>query len=85
MSEQNAQAEPPSDNIIQAARRVGLLFAGGYDRCDGDDLTLLESAGLMRSGVCDDNFGQDTLEVGETMWTFTAAGNALLKSLDIEP
>jgi hypothetical protein len=73
-----------SPEVTTAAIRVAQIFAAGCDRCDARDLTLLEGAGLMDQGVCDDAFGQDTLEVGETMWTFNDAGKAFLKSLCIE-
>ena len=67
-----------SPEVIETAKRVGQDFADGYDRGDAIDFELLENAGLMDIGVCSDTFGQDTLEIGETMWTFNAAGNALL-------
>lgn len=70
--------------VTDAAIRVAQIFAADCDRCDGADLELLEKAGLMDQGVCDDDFGQDTLEVGDAMWTFNDAGKAFLKSLCIE-
>jgi hypothetical protein len=63
--------------VLQATERVARIFADGCDRCDREDLDLLESAGLMDRGVCSDTFGQDSLEIGEDMWTFNADGNAL--------
>lgn len=71
--------------VVEAARRVGTTFSEGCDRCAGSDLTLLEDAGLMEQGICDDDFGQDTVEVGDTIWTFNDAGLALCKSLGINP
>lgn len=68
-------------DVLAAAERVGRIFDQGCDRCDSSDLELLESAGLMEQGVCADTFGQDTLEVGETMWSFNAKGSALVKKL----
>lgn len=73
-----------SQEVIEAAIRVAQIFATGCDRCDGADLTMLEKAGLMDQGICDDTFGQDTLEVGDPMWTFNDKGKALLKSLCID-
>ena len=70
-------------DVIEAARRVGQIFSQGCDRCDAGDLEALEAAGLMDQGVCNDTFGQDTMEIGETMWTFNKAGVALVKSLGI--
>ena len=70
-----------SEEVCAAALRVARIFDQGCDRCDGDDLTLLEKAGLMEVGVCHDTFGQDSLEVGDAMWTFNAEGNALAKAL----
>ncbi len=72
---------PPE--VIEAAKRVATIFSQGCDRCDGSDLTLLENSGLMDQGICDDDFGQDTVEVGDTIWTFNDAGLALVKSLGI--
>ena len=66
---------------IEAASRVARIFADGCDRCDRDDLDTLESAGLMTVGVCTDTFGQDSLEEGETMWSFNADGNALVAAI----
>ncbi len=68
-------------DVIQAAGRVGRLFADGIDRGDLEDLTLLEDNGLMTRGECTDTLGQDSLEVGETMWTFNADGEALVASI----
>lgn len=70
--------------VIEAAKRVASVFENGCDRCDGTDLALLEEAGLMDQTVCDDTFGQDTLEVGETMWVFNDDGKAFLKSLGVK-
>lgn len=56
--------------LAAAFLRVSKIFADGCDRCDGDDLALLEEAGLMRVETCRDTFGHDTLEVGEPMWGF---------------
>lgn len=70
---------PPE--VLQACERVARIFAEGCDRCDYDDLALLESAGLMDHGVCTDEFGQDSLEIGEDMWTFNAKGNVLADKL----
>lgn len=67
--------------IREAALRVARIFDNGCDRCDPDDLELLEKAGLMEVGICRDTFGQDSLEVGEPMWTFNEEGHALSKSL----
>ncbi len=69
--------------VREAAKRVGEIFADGCDRCDAHDLDLLEKSGLMDQGICQDNFGQDTLEVGETMWTFNKKGLALVRRLGI--
>lgn len=70
-----------SAEVIAAAFRVAKIFDAGCDRCDADDLTVLEKAGLMTQGVCEDDFGQDTLEVGEPMWTFNTEGKALSDAL----
>lgn len=70
-------------SVEEAAARVGRIFADGCDRCCGLDLARLEEAGLMEQDICTDNFGQDTLEVGETMWSFNAKGKALVKRLGI--
>ncbi len=70
--------------VLDAAKRVAEIFAQGCDRCTSSDLTMLDNAGLMEQGVCDDDFGQDTVEVGETIWTFNDAGTALVKSLGID-
>lgn len=72
---------PRARDVNAAAERVGRIFDQGCDRCDSADLELLEKAGLMDVGVCSDTFGQDTLEIGETMWTFNAKGKALVKKL----
>lgn len=73
--------EFPQD-VIDAATRVGKIFAGGCDRCNGRDLELLEQAGLMKHEICRDTFGHDTLEIGEPMWTFNAKGEELLKAIE---
>jgi len=70
--------------VIEAVRRVATIFSQGCDRCDGRDLKLLESAGLMKRGICRDTFGHDTLEIGEPMWTLNDKGTALAKSLGID-
>ena len=57
------------------------IFRDGCDRCDAKDLELLENAGLMDCGVYSDTFGMDSLEIGETMWTFNNAGKALVASI----
>lgn len=67
--------------IIEAASRVSRIFADGCDRCDLDDLDKLEAAGLMEVGVCTDTFGQDSLEEGETMWSFNTDGDALVAAI----
>lgn len=67
--------------VIEAASRVSKIFADGCDRCDRADLDKLESAGLMTVGVCTDTFGQDSLEEGETMWTFNVDGDALVAAI----
>jgi hypothetical protein len=67
--------------VIVAASRIKRIFDGGCDRGDRDDFELLERHGLMDRGICSDTFGQDTLEIGEAMWTFNAAGDALLAAL----
>jgi len=67
--------------IIAAALRVARIFDTGCDRCDADDLELLERSGLMETSICRDTFGQDSLEIGETMWTFNAEGKAITKVL----
>lgn len=73
----NAMTEHPLD-VLQAAERVARIFAEGCDRCDYDDLALLESAGLMARGVVSEHTQvMDSLEVGEDMWTFNDEGNAL--------
>jgi len=38
-------------------------------------------AALMESTECEDAFGQDSLEVGETMWVFNEKGKALVASI----
>ena len=35
----------------------------------------------MDCGVYSDTFGMDSLEIGETMWTFNNAGKALVASI----
>lgn len=67
--------------VIKAAGRVGRIFADGCDRCDMEDLDLLEANGLMTRTRCTDPFGQDSLEKGETMWMFNADGEALVASI----
>jgi hypothetical protein len=67
--------------VIEAAARVGATFADGCDRCEMDDLIKLEDAGLMDRKTCEDDFGQDSLEVGETMWVFNATGSALVDAI----
>ena len=67
-----------SNLIIEAAKRVHKIFDEGCDRCDFADLEMLEAAGLMDRTICRDTFGQDTLELGEPMWTFNARGKTLL-------
>ena len=67
--------------VIKAAVRIKEILDGGCDRGERDDFELLERYGLMDRGVCSDTFGQDTLEIGETMWTFNAAGEALCAAL----
>lgn len=56
--------------LADAFWRVSKIFDAGCDRCNGDDLALLEEAGLMRVETCRDTFGHDTLEEGEPMWSF---------------
>ncbi len=72
-----------AQEVVDAAKRVASIFASGCDRCDGDDLALLEQAGLMSCEICRDNFGQDTLEVGEPMWSFNTNGEALLRKISM--
>lgn len=67
--------------VKDATVRVARIFADGCDRCDGNDLALLEEAGLMDQETCTDTFGQDTMQLGETMWVFNARGHALVKRL----
>lgn len=69
-----------SIDVIRAATRVGRIFASGCDRCDFDDLELLESAGLMTTSICRKATG-DSLEKGDTMWTFNEAGQALVAAV----
>jgi hypothetical protein len=70
-----------SQQVRSAAARVAHIFDTGCDRCDADDLALLEQAGLMDVGICQDTFGQDSLEIGDAMWTFNAEGRALVDAL----
>lgn len=66
---------------IAATVRVSCQQSEGIDRHCGNDLEILETAGLMDCGICTDNSSQDSLEVGETMWSFNAAGKALIAAL----
>lgn len=66
---------------IERTSRVAAVFAEGRDRVDRNDLEYLEEAGLMDRGVCDDEFGHDSLQKGEDMWTFNEAGTALVKAI----
>ena len=68
-------------SVIEAARRIGRIFADGCDRGDYEDFELLEEAGLMDRGICCDTFGQDSLEIGEVMWTFNETGSKLVDEL----
>lgn len=70
-----------SPEVIAAALRVARIFGEGCDRCNAEDLELLEKAGLMEQSICRDTFGQDTLEIGEPMWSFNAEGETLTKTL----
>lgn len=70
-----------SAEVTGAVLRVARIFDAGCDRCDADDLALLEEAGLMDRGVCRDTFGHDTLQVGEAMWSFNAEGQAIVDKL----
>lgn len=73
-----------SIDVIQAAGRVGRIFDEGFDRCDLDDLELLEKNKLMtRSRAKSDCL--DTIEKGETIWTFNEAGEALVDSILDKP
>jgi hypothetical protein len=67
--------------VIQAAGRVGRIFASGCDRCDRNDLEILENAGLMIVSKCSGLEGLDSLKKGESMWTFNEAGSALVASI----
>jgi hypothetical protein len=65
--------------VIAATRRVSAIFSEGCDRCDIDDLDLLEASGLMVQGVIEQP--SDTLEEGDTAWFFNADGDALVLAL----
>ena len=65
--------------VIAATKRVSTIFAQGCDRCDIDDLDLLEANGLMVQGVIEQP--SDTLEEGDTAWFFNADGEALVLAL----
>ncbi|WP_341204817.1 hypothetical protein [uncultured Sulfitobacter sp.] len=67
--------------VIAAAQRIARQQMEGLDRHEHRDLDTLEAAGLMDKGICEDAEMQDTLEVGETMWTFNADGDALIAAL----
>ncbi len=67
--------------VIAAAQRVSIQQMEGLDRHEHRDLDTLEAAGLMDKGICEDADMQDSLEVGETMWTFNADGDALIAAL----
>lgn len=72
-----------SPEVTAAALRVAVIFDSGCDRCDADDLEVLEKAGLMETSICRDTFGQDSLEAGDTMWSFNAEGEALIATLPV--
>tara|TARA_R110002020_G_scaffold334383_1_gene549682 strand:- start:232 stop:471 length:240 start_codon:yes stop_codon:yes gene_type:complete len=67
--------------VIAAAQRVARQQMEGLDRHNFNDLDTLEAAGLMDKGICEDADMQDSLEVGETMWTFNPDGDALIAAL----
>lgn len=69
------------EQIKAAACRVYSIFENGCDRCDLSDLDTLTDAGLMYVTVCEDTFGQDTLDVGDDMWLFNDLGTAFAKGL----
>jgi hypothetical protein len=74
---QTDTAVPPSYSlsVIEAARRVALITDTGADRCDMQDLDLLESVGLMAQNVTE--VDTDTHVVGDTLWVFTQEGTDL--------
>ena len=65
--------------VIAATKRVSTIFSQGCDRCNIDDLDLLEASGLMYQGVIEQP--SDTLEEGDTAWFFNADGDALVSAL----
>jgi hypothetical protein len=66
-------------DVIAAARRVALITEAGTDRCDFEDLDLLESVGLMEQTITDSD--TDTHEKGDVMWAFTQKGTDLCDSV----
>lgn len=68
---------------IEAASRVGKIFANGCDRCNLDDLILLEEAKLMTIRTCtkEDEWHMDSLEAGEPLYEFNEDGNKLVQSI----
>jgi hypothetical protein len=65
--------------VITAAKRVSDTFANGCDRCDLDDLDLLEANGLMTQGIVEEP--SDTLEEGDTAWFFNTVGAQLVGAI----
>ena len=72
-----------SIEVISAASRVGEIFSNGCDRCDVDDLELLQAAGLMIVAPVEEP--SDTLEIGDEAWFFNQDGQALVAAIQQTP
>ncbi len=70
--------------LDEALLRVREILNDGCDRCSWDDLEMLEKAGFMDVGIYDGSSFQDSLEIGEPIYTFTAAGVAKIDALIAE-
>lgn len=72
-----------SIEVIEAASRVGRIFEDGCDRCNADDLVLLENSNLMTLRTCTETDAEsmDSVEAGEDLWEFNEQGNKLVQAI----